>query len=78
MVIKYIGFSHFRELFPEDFQKWGVNPGEHIIFARWTPTDIIDAEGQAILDHLSDEFVKVTTTMTTDAPLPFSFDEPAE
>jgi hypothetical protein len=58
-LLKYIGSSHYRELFKSDFAKAGVEVEKAITFARHEIVEVADDVAEAIHNLVGDEFEKV-------------------
>lgn len=57
--LKYIGGSHFRQLFPADLSKVGVEIEQALTFARHEVVKVRDDLAEAIHKLVGDEFEKV-------------------
>lgn len=57
--IKYVGFSHFRELLEKDFARLGVEGQEALSFARHEVVEVSDDVAKVLVETLGDEFEKV-------------------
>ena len=57
--VKYTGFSHFRELLQEDFEKLGVKGQESLTWARNEVKEVSTEVADALHKLLGDEFTKV-------------------